>query len=68
MLHSAVAAAVRRVPPLGRVKQRSVLAEGVMQMVYLGLKALVPSEAALLPEVVLRESYSVPSCNSKEWV
>jgi hypothetical protein len=66
MLHSAVAEAVTRTPPPGRAMKRSVLAEVVMQMVYLGLKALVSSEAALLPEVVLRVSYSVPSWNSKE--
>jgi hypothetical protein len=66
MLHSAVVEAVTRTPPPWRVMQRWALADGVMQMAYLGRKALVRSEATLLREVVLRESYSVPSCSSKE--
>jgi predicted Rossmann fold nucleotide-binding protein DprA/Smf involved in DNA uptake len=66
MLHSAVAEAVAWTPPPGRVMQRSALVDGVMQMVHLGLKALVRSEATLVPEVVLRETYSLPSCCSKE--
>jgi len=37
-----------------------------MQIVNLELEGLVCSEAALLPEIVLREAYSVASCNSKE--
>jgi hypothetical protein len=66
MSHSAVVGAVTRTLPPGRVKQRWALVEGVMQMVYLRLNSLARSEAALVPELVLRVSYSVPSWNSKK--